>query len=139
MQAVKAAIAVSKSRWDCSVSRIREMAGLRYEPPQSRMAAAWDMLTQVFLDHCRMDGNGSYRLEEKIVLRDGVAEVTPVPEVPPAVMRAVRALGGWNGLAEAWPKQWSYKLRDFKELYSEDQPVSLRVDSPRGSDLERMR
>jgi hypothetical protein len=132
LRAVKDAIAVSRSRWDCSVSRIREMAGLRYEPPQSRVAAAWNFATQTFLNHARLDPEGRYRLEEKVVLRDGVAEVTPIPEVPQAVWRAVQALGGWSALADT--SNWSYRFKDFKELYRDD--FSPRIDQP-GTDLER--
>ena len=131
-RAVRDAIAVSRSRWDCSVARIREMAGLRYEPPQSRVAAAWNFATQTFLNHARLDPEGRYRLEEKVVLRDGVAEVTPIPLVPPAVWRAVQALGGWSALADT--SNWSYRFKDFKELYRDD--LSPRIDRP-GSDLER--
>ena len=106
IRAVKDAIKVSRSRWDCSIARVRECAGMRYEPPQSRVAAAWDLVTSLFLNHCRMDAEGRYRLEEKVVLKDGVAEVTPVPDVPPTVLRAVQALGGWSGLAGAYPEYW---------------------------------
>ena len=127
LRAVKDAISVSKSRWDCSVAKIRECAGLRYEPPQSRTAAMWDLVTQVFLNHVRMDPEGRYRLEEKIVLRDGVAEVTPVPDIPTAVMKAVQALGGWGGLAEAHPSFWGQRYKQFQDLYHEES-TSLRVD-----------
>jgi len=123
-RAVRDAIAVSRSRWDCSVARIREMAGLRYEPPQSRVAAAWDFTCQTFLNHARLDPEGRYRLEEKVVLRDGVAEVTPIPDVPLAVWRAVQAMGGWSALAD--PSNWSFRFKDFKELYCESNP---RIDA----------
>jgi len=123
-QAVRDAIAVSRSRWDCSVARIREMAGLRYEPPQSRVAAAWNFATQTFLNHARLDPEGRYRLEEKVVLRDGVAEVTPIPDVPLAVWRAVQGMGGWSALADT--SNWSFRFKDFKDLYCESSP---RIDS----------
>jgi len=132
LRAVRDAIAVSRSRWDCSVARIREMAGLRYEPPQSRVAVAWDFATQTFLNHARLDPEGRYRLEEKVVLRDGVAEVTPIPLVPPAVLRAVQALGGWSALADT--SNWSFRYKDFRELYRDDS--NPRMDRT-GSDLER--
>ena len=132
LRAVRDAIAVSRSRWDCSVAKIREMAGLRYEPPQSRVAAAWDFATQTFLNHARLDPEGRYRLEEKVVLRDGVAEVTPIPLVPPAVLRAVQALGGWSALADT--SNWSFRYKDFRELYRDDS--NPRMDRT-GSDLER--
>jgi len=132
LRAVRDAIAVSRSRWDCSVARIREMAGLRYEPPQSRVAAAWDFATQTFLNHARLDPEGRYRLEEKVVLRDGVAEVTPIPLVPQAVLRAVQALGGWSALADT--SNWSFRYKDFRELYRDDS--NPHIDRT-GSDLER--
>ena len=82
-QAVRDAIAVSRSRWDCSVVRIREMAGLRYEPPQSRVAAAKAL-----------------------------------------VWRAVQGMGGWSALADI--SNWSFRFKDFKELYCESSP---RIDA----------
>ena len=141
IRAVKDAIKVSRSRWDCSIARVRECAGMRYEPPQSRVAAAWDLVTSLFLNHCRMDAEGRYRLEEKVVLVDGVAEVTLVPDVPPTVLRAVQALGGWGGLAEAHPTYWAAKFNQFKEFFHEDTEgsSSLCVDSRPASSLEKVR
>ena len=127
LRAVKDAIAVSRNRWDCSVARIREMAGIRHEPPQSRVAAAWEFATQTFINHCRLDPEGRYRLEEKVVLHNSVAEVTPVPLIPPAILRAIQALGGWSALADT--SNWSYRFKDFRELFHEDAIPDLRRDS----------
>lgn len=136
VKAVRDTIKVSHRRWDCSIARVREMAGLKWTPPISAAAEAWSMVTRIFIDHCRTDGDGNYRLEEKVVNVDGKAQVTPVPEIPLAVKRAIQGLGGWAALAESWPEYWSAKLRDFRDLYHEDEP-SLRIDS--GSELERAR
>jgi hypothetical protein len=127
VRAIRDTIKVSHRRWDCSVARVREMAGLRYVPPPSLAAQAWEMVTQVFIDHCRTDANGNYRLEDKIVNVNGAARVFHVPEIPLAIKRAIRSLGGWAAIAEAWPEYIGAKYRDFKELYHEDD--SPRVDS----------
>jgi hypothetical protein len=133
VKAVRDTIKVSHRRWDASVARIREMAGLRYTPDPSPAAKAWALVTQVFIDHCRTDENGNYRLEEKIVNFDGVARVFAVPELSPAIKRAIRSLGGWAAIAEAWPEFHGAKYRDFKELFSEDEP------GPRMDSLQRVK
>jgi hypothetical protein len=58
--------------------------------------------------------------------------VTPIPLVPPAVLRAVQALGGWSALADT--SNWSFRYKDFRELYRDDS--NPRMDRT-GSDLER--
>lgn len=138
MAAVRQTITISKSRWECTVARVREMAGLRYVAQPSPAALAWETVTRVFIDHCRPDENGRYRLEEKVVLVDGKAHVIPVPEIPASVLRAVQGLGGWGGLAEAWPTFWQMKLKDFRDLYHEDNS-SLCVDLRPVSDLEKVK
>lgn len=127
VRAVRDTIKVSHRRWDCSVARVREMAGLKWTPPATSVAIAWQLVTRVFLDHCRVDADGNYRLEEKVVNVDGAARVTPVPEIPPAVKRAIQCLGGWAALAEAHPEFWGQRWNQFKEFYSED--TGLCVDS----------
>ena len=67
VRAVRDTIKVSHRRWDCSVARVREMAGLKWTPPATSVAIAWQLVTRVFLDHCRVDADGNYRLEEKVV------------------------------------------------------------------------
>lgn len=138
VRAVKDAIKVSHRRWDCSVARVREMAGLKWTPPPSNAALAWEFVTQTFLNHCRTDGDGNYRLEIKVVRgEDELAKIIGVPEIPPPVKRAIQGLGGWAALAEAWPEYWSQKLRDFKDLYHEDESSPYR---DRGlAELERVK
>ena len=135
VKAVRDAIKVSHRRWDCSVARIREMAGLKWTPPISASAEAWQLVTRVFIDHCRTDGDGNYRLEEKVVNVNGRAQVTPVPEIPMALKMAIQCLGGWAALAESHPEYWGQKANQFKEFYCEN-AASLRIDS-KGSELER--
>jgi hypothetical protein len=137
VQAVRRAIAVSHRRWDVSVARIREMAGLRFVPEPSPAAQAWALVTQVFIDHCRSDADGNYHLEEKVVIVDGKAKITPVPEIPLPTKRAIQSLGGWAALAEAWPEYFTQKWNQFREFYSEDS--SPRIDSRPKADLERVR
>lgn len=137
VQAVRNAIKISHRRWDVSIARIRETAGLRFVPEPSPAAQAWELITRVFIDHCRVDADGNYRLEEKVTIVDGKARVTPVPEIPPAVKRAIQCLGGWAALAESWPEFWQAKLKDFRELYREAD-VSPRMDRP-ASSLERVK
>ena len=138
VQAVRGAIKVSHRRWDVSVARVREMAGLRWTPEPSPAAQAWELVTRVFIDHCRTDSNGNYHLEEKVTLVDGKAKVMPVPEIPQAVKRAIQCLGGWAALAEAFPEFWGQRWKQFEQFYSEDAP-SLRIDSRPGSDLVRVK
>lgn len=137
VQAVRKAISVSHKRWDCSVARIRELAGLRFVPEPSPAAQMWDLITQVFIDHCRVNQDGNYRLEEKVTIVDGKARVTPVPDISPAAKRAIQCLGGWAALAESFPEYWAQKWTQFREFYSED--VSPRVDLRPPTELERVR
>lgn len=83
VKAVRDTIKVSHRRWDCSIARIREMAGLKYVPEPSAVALAWRFVTDFYLNHVRPDprGTGNYVFEEKVVNVDGVAKVTPVPEI----------------------------------------------------------
>jgi hypothetical protein len=117
MQAIEKAISISHARWQVTVARIRECAGLCYTPPRSPAAVAWEFLIQVFLDHVRIDGKGNYVLEEKVRNVDDKAVVTPVPVVPAASLRALRSLGGWAAIAEAWPTYITAKWRDFRDFY----------------------
>lgn len=128
VQAVRAAIKVSHRRWDVSVARVREMAGLRWTPEPSPAAKAWQFVTDTFLNHVRTNEQGNYVLEEKTVNRDGKAQVTPIPEIPPAISRALRALGGWAAIAEAFPEYHTQKWSQFRDFYYEDE-AGLCVDS----------
>lgn len=117
MRAIEKAISISHNRWQVTVARIRECAGLYYVPPRQPAAVAWAHIIQVFIDHVRTDGNGNYVLEEKVRNVDGKAVVTPVPAVPAASLRAIRSLGGWAAIAEAWPEYTAQRFREFKDLY----------------------
>lgn len=117
LRAVRKAISLSRSRYDCTIRRIRECAGLSVEP-ESPAAAAWSLVTRVFDDHCRLGWDGNYHLEKKVVLVNDRAKVMEVPEVSEAAMRAIRGLGGWGALADR--SAWSYRYRDFKELYTSE-------------------
>jgi hypothetical protein len=131
MEAVEKALSVSFGRYAVSPAKIRECAGLRYAPPPTAAAIAWAFVTQVFIDHCRRDAEGRYHLEEKVINVDGRAHVTPVPEIPAAIKKAIQSLGGWAALAEAYPNFWSAKWNQFREFYTEDEP-GLCVDSLKG-------
>lgn len=117
IQAVKQAISISKFRYDVTVQRIRECAGLYYLPPLSPYAEAWRIATRIFLDHCRADSNGNYVLEPKYTRSGDKVVIIPVPPVPEAILRTIQALGGWESLADR--SAWSYRYRDFRELYCE--------------------
>ena len=124
VKAVRDTIKVSHRRWDCSIARIREMAGLKYVPEPSAVALAWRFVTDFYLNHVRPDprGTGNYVFEEKVVNVDGVAKVTPVPEIPPAISRALRSIGGWAAIAEGYPEYHAQRYKQFQEFYSDDEP-----------------
>lgn len=130
-EAVEMAISVSQRRYDVSVARIRECADLRYVPPITPVARAWQFVTQTFINHCRLSADGNYRLEDKTIWKDGVGYITPVPHIPSNIMKAIHCLGGWAALAESYPEYWTAKLRDFRDFYEEE-------PSP-GRDLERVK
>lgn len=119
--AVKQALSISKSRWDCSVARIRECAGLRYTPPPSPAHDAWAWLTEFIQRHVRLSGEDGVRFEPYVYL---VAEATaaeiPVPKIPPPIERAVRNLGGWAALLRSDPAYWTARMRDFCAVYAAD-------------------
>ena len=128
--AVKFALKISRNRYDCTVARIRECAGLPWTPPLSPAAAAWAFATKVFTEHARTNAEGQYVLEPRYVKRDDKTFVTPPPAIPAPVKRAIDALGGWGALADR--SVWGYRYKDFRDLYAED---NLRVDS-RPADLK---
>jgi hypothetical protein len=136
VRAVRDTIKISHRRWDCSVARVREMAGLRHAPAPTAAAIAWEWVMRVYLDHCRVDGNGTYQLEDKVTVFDGVANITPAPKVPSAIQRALRSMGGWAAIAEAYPEYIGAKYRDFKELYREDE-APARIGG--SAELERVK
>lgn len=117
LRAVEQAIAVSPNRFQVSVARIREMAGLFYTPPRHPAVIAWETVIQVFLDHVRPNGDGNYQLENKVRIVDGIAVVTQPPAVPAASMKALRSIGGWAALAEAWPEWTAQTFKNFREFF----------------------
>jgi hypothetical protein len=131
MLAIEKAISISQRRYDVSIQRIRECAGLRYTPPPTPVSLAWEFVTRVFVDHIRTDENGNYRLEDKFFMQDGLVHTIPAPEIPPAIKRAIQCLGGWAAIAEAWPEYIGQKYGQFKEFYREDD-TSPRVDQGTG-------
>lgn len=124
MEGVRRAISLSKSRYDCSIRKIRDCCGL--SDPLNAAAKAWTLVVFVFEHHCRIDHNGNYRLEDAIINRGGLIQRMPAPEIPPAAMAAVRALGGWAALDDR--SLWGIKYRDFCSLYTDpDLPVEKSV------------
>lgn len=139
MLALEKAISISQRRYDVSIQRIRECAGLRYVAPPTAVALAWEFVMKVWVEHCRTDENGNYRLENKYLKTtspngDSFSAIPP-PEIPPAIKRALRSLGGWAAIAEAWPEYIGQKYNQFKEFYREDD-LSPRMDP--GSALEKV-
>jgi hypothetical protein len=116
-RAIELATFNSRNRFDCSVMKVREFAGLSTAPPRSPAVVAWEQVIQVFLDHVRTDGDGNYRLEDKVRMVNGLAAITKPPEVREASLRALRSIGGWAAIAEAWPEYIGQRLREFEKLY----------------------
>lgn len=133
MEAVETAISLSFGRYSVTPAKIRECAGLRWTPPPSAAASAWQFVIDTFLNHVRTDPHGNYILEEKVVNVDGRAKVTPVPQIPPAVDRALRAIGHWAAIAEAWPEFTGQRYKQFQEFFYEDQPGDARRITDGGS------
>lgn len=115
-RAVEQAVFNSRHRFDCSIMKVREYAGLA-TAPRPPAVVAWEQIIQVFLDHVRTNGIGNYVLEAKTKKQDGVfVEIQP-PALPEASLRALRSIGGWAALAEAWPEYVTAKWRDFRDFY----------------------
>ena len=124
--AVETAISISKSRWDCSVARVRECAGLSNAPTPAPAMKAWALVTEVVQRHVREAPEGGCRLEPYTCRRgDAVVEI-PVPVIPEPVLAAVRCLGGWTALWLTEPVYWPQRMRDFCNVYDD---ASLKKDS----------
>ena len=132
LEAVKKAITMSSSRYDCTVRKIRFCAGLKESKPVDPAVSAWKLVTDIVRKHVRLGPEGQYRLEPYYAIDgksdDPTAEpekslptfsIYPVPEIPEAVQEAVRALGGWRALANTLPEFWHAKMKDFLTLYEE--------------------
>jgi len=122
MEALDQAMSISQRRYDVTPARIRECAGLRWVSPPTAAALSWEWVMRVFVDHCRVDGKGNFHLEDKVVMLDGLATVTPAPKVPQAIQRALRSMGGWSAISEAFPEYIGQRYAQFKELFHEDEP-----------------
>jgi len=118
IDAVKQAIRISQYRSEVTIKRIRECAGLDVSAPQSPSVLAWQLVTQVVKSHVKKDAEGRTVLVSAIRMTGGnQAQMVPVPEIPEAVSHAVRTMGGWGNLAEAYPVFWGQKFVQFREVY----------------------
>jgi hypothetical protein len=126
LAAVKKAITISNNRFDCTIKKIREAAGLRYAPDPSPAHKAWQLVVEVVQKHVRRGPEGSFRLEPYYAI-DGqyedpaAASIYPVPLIPEPTLRAVRCIGGWGALAVCPPEFWHQKLKDFVSVYDESE------------------
>lgn len=97
------------------VSDLREMAGIG---GPGEALAAWEFI-QKFIDrHVEGDGRGGYMLREStgpIQWRDGKAYAMriPVPELPPAIDRAMRLCGGWSRFKESSDEEYTWLKKEF--------------------------
>lgn len=115
---IKQAIRVSGHRNEVTIKRIRECCGLDVSLPQSTAVLAWQLVTDVVKNHIRRDAEGNAMLVSSIRMVDGnQAQMTPVPEIPDSVHKAVRSMGGWGNLAEAYPVWWGQKFVQWKEVF----------------------
>lgn len=119
IEGVKQAIRISGHRNEVTIKRIRECAGLDVSAPLSPALLAWNLVTDVVKRHVRLDSEGNAVLVNAIRMVDGNrAEMVPVPEIPEAVAKAVRLMGGWRNLAEAYAQgYWGAKLQQWREVY----------------------
>lgn len=124
--AVKTAISISKSRWDCSVARVRECAGLSNKPTPAPAMKAWSLVTELVQRHVRPGMEGGYRLEPYTYRKGEEVLEIPVPIIPEPVLAAVRCLGGWGALWVTEPAYWPQRMRDFCGAYDDS---SLKRDS----------
>ena len=131
INAVTQAISLSRGRYDVTVLKIRECAGMTATIPPSAATRAWMFVMDVVAHHVRPAPEGGWQLEAWTGRVDGEIRTVSVPEIPEPVKRAVRAIGGWAALAETDPAFISQRMRDFKECYSEDSPCRDLVASER--------
>lgn len=127
MQAVRKAISLSRSRFDVSVAKVRQCAGLPADLPQSPATRAWLFVVEVLDRHVRLAPEGGWQLEPFCRNIDGKYEMVPVPAIPGAILKAVRALGGWGALKETEPQYFGQRMRDFEGLYREEETSSALV------------
>jgi hypothetical protein len=125
IEAVKQAISISASRYECSIKRIRECAGLKTTPEPNPAMRAWLLVVEVLHRHVRPGPDGGYRLEASVIFQGGEYVTIPVPTIPEPVSRAVRAIGGWGALVETEPAYIAQRMRDFCAVYSENDSLSI--------------
>lgn len=119
-EAVKGALRLARSRYDVTVSRIREQAGLHHVNQLTPAAKAWIFVTMVVARHVRRDPEGGYRLEPFVYIdKQGNTVREFAPEIPEPVARAVRTMGGWGALAQTDAQYWGQRMREFRDLYEE--------------------
>lgn len=119
MAAVKKAITMSHNRFDCTIRRIRECAGVAVVAEPAPAYKAWQFVTEIVHRHVRRWENG-WRLEPWYTSNGtDVATVTEVPPIPEPIKRAVQAIGGWGMLAACDPQYWPQRMKDFVNLYEE--------------------
>lgn len=114
------------------IATIRKMAGLRIDPV-APVVLAWEIVTKIVTRHLTRSAEGVMVLGPLTRNVNGMAVTESLPEIPPAIKRAVGAMGGWTALSEAYPQWWSQRFRDFKELFHSDlsDEESLAVRTPR--------
>jgi|SRR5579863_4578642 len=125
MAAIKQAVSISANRYECSIKRVRECAGLKTTPEPNPAMRAWLLVIDVVHRHVRPGPDGGYRLESSVIFQGGEYITIPVPTIPEPVSRAVRAIGGWGALVETEPAYIAQRMRDFCAVYSEG---SLSID-----------
>ena len=116
LAAIKKAITMSSHRYDCSIRKIRECAGLKEKNPAIE---AWKFVTEVMQKHLRPAPEGHYHLEPWVRNEDGKFVTDPVPVIPESVKDAVRAIGGWQALALTSPEYLHQRMKDFINLFEE--------------------
>jgi hypothetical protein len=131
IEAVEQAIRISDRRSDVTVAKIRRLAGINDAVP-SPAALAWEIVTTIVMYHLSRDGNGICTLTAAGRMENGKFVERPLPEIPEAVARTVRMMGGWTALASSYPEWWGQRFSQFKELFHETigNPLGL-TKSPR--------
>lgn len=119
LSAVKDAIKLSDSRYHCTIRRIRQCAGLREMKYVDPAYKAWQFVTDVVQKHIRRGPEGNYRFEPHVRLEGDKAISEPIPVISDAIQKAVRAMGGWQALANTPPEFWAQRMKDFVAMYEE--------------------
>lgn len=78
------------------------------------------MVTTIVRNHVSRNADGHVSLESKVMIRDGVVTVIPVPQVSDSIRRAVDLLGGWGAMREAWPQWWNQRFTQFMAIFKDN-------------------